>query len=99
MKLPVEFTKPALRDLAQAYVWYEAQRKGLGGELVQALEDQLQRVSEHPNQCPVVVRDARRALLKRFPYSVPFRVEAGRIVVLGVLHTSRNPSLLRRRVR
>ena len=79
-------------------MWYESQRLGLGAELLQALEDQLERMSEHPNHFPVVVRDARRALLKRFPYSIPFREEAGKIVALGVIHTSRNPNLLRRRV-
>jgi plasmid stabilization system protein ParE len=98
MKRPVEFTTPALRDLAHAYVWYEARRRGLGAELLQALEEQLERIPEHPNHFPVVVRDARRALLKRFPYSIPFREEGGKIVVLGVLHTSRNPAILRRRV-
>ena len=99
MKLPIELTRLALRDLARAYLWYEVQRHGLGAELVQALEDQLQRISEHPDQFPVVVGDARRALLKRFPYSIPFRAEANRVVVLGVIHTSRNPKLLQRRVK
>jgi hypothetical protein len=67
MTLPVHFTKPALRDLARAYMWYEAQRPGLGGELVQVLEDQLAYISEHPNHFPVVVEDARRGASEAIP--------------------------------
>jgi hypothetical protein len=38
-------------------------------------------------------------MLKRFPYAVFFAVEDEIIVVLAVLHTSRNPAEWQRRAR
>jgi len=47
--------------------------------------------AEHPLQFPVVREDIRRVVARRFPYSVYFRAEDRRIVVLAVFHGSRNP--------
>jgi plasmid stabilization system protein ParE len=41
----------------------------------------------------------RRALLKRFPYAVYFAVEGDVIVILTVLHVSRDPATWQREVR
>ena len=39
----------------------------------------------------------RRAVLKRFPYTIHFLDEPGRIVVLAVYHAARDPGELRQR--
>jgi toxin ParE1/3/4 len=60
-------------DVLAAYRWYENQRRGLGGEFREALEKVIESLREKPKSYPVVLRDARRALLKRFPYMVFYR--------------------------
>jgi len=45
-------------------------------------------------QFAVVREDIRRVVANRFPYSVYFRAEQHRIVVLAVFHGSRDPSIL-----
>jgi plasmid stabilization system protein ParE len=99
MNRPLEFTDLALRDVAKAYAWYEAQHAGLGAEFMAAVEAQLELIAAHPIHFPVVGRDARRALVARFPYSIPFREEGDQIVVLGVLHNRRDPRVLQRRAK
>ena len=99
MSRPLEFTDLALRDIAKAYAWYEAQHAGLGAEFMGAVEAQLTRIAAHPNHFPAVGRSAKRALVTRFPYSIPFREEGDLIVILGVLHTSRDPRILRSRTK
>ncbi|HRD90162.1 MAG TPA: hypothetical protein PK752_18175 [Accumulibacter sp.] len=47
--------------------------------------------AEHPLQFAVVREDIRRVVARRFPYSVYFRAEDCRIVVLAAFHGSRNP--------
>jgi toxin ParE1/3/4 len=99
MSLEIELTEEAIRDLAEARSWYDAQRAGLGLEFIAACEAAYERIAENPQQFLMVHKRTRRALLRRFPYSVPFVAEADRIVILGVLHCKRHPKLLRRRAR
>jgi len=40
---------------------------------------------------PVVHRDTRRALMRRFRFGIYFRVEQSRIMVVAVIHGSRQP--------
>ena len=42
---------------------------------------------------PIMHREIRCARARRFPYSVFFRAEAQRIVVLAVFHARRDPSV------
>ena len=49
--------------------------------------------SAHPLQFAVVRESIRRVVVNRFPYSVYFRAEQHRIVVLAVFHGSRDPVL------
>ncbi len=44
-------------------------------------------------QFAVVREDVRRVVANRFPYSVYFRAEKHRIVVLAVFHGNRNPAI------
>ena len=39
----------------------------------------------------VVYHDIRRALTRRFPYAVYYRIVGNEVVVLGILHTRRDP--------
>jgi hypothetical protein len=42
-------------------------------------------------QFDLVHKEARRAMLRRFPYGVFFRVLSDRVQVIACLHTSRDP--------
>ena len=49
--------------------------------------------SEHPLQFLIAREDIQRVVANRFPYSVYFRAEKHRIVVLAVFHGSRDPAI------
>ena len=80
----------AEHDVRDIYLWYEAQRVGLGEEFVSELRVCLEGLGSHPESAPVVYRDVRRAIISKFPYLVFYVVEPKRVVVLAVLHSSRN---------
>jgi plasmid stabilization system protein ParE len=44
-----------------------------------------------------VYRDIRRALLKRFPFGIFFRLRSNRIRIVAVMHLSRDPKRWRQR--
>jgi len=89
--LPVRLRSEAEQDLEEAAGWYECQRNGLGQQFLDEVLLTFKTISEQPNLYPHVVRGARRALIQRFPFGIFYRVEPRAIVVLAIMHASRNP--------
>lgn len=88
----------AAADIEDAYRWYESQRPGLGEEFLAALRSTQDRVLEHPEACPVLHRDTRRALIpERFPYGLFYRIYGDTVVVVACMHAKRDPRRWRRR--
>jgi len=97
MTYPIRLRDEAERDATLAASWYEEQRVGLGQEFLDELLATLEAISEHPHAYPVLHRDVRRALMRRFPFGVFFQTTASDIVVVAVFHGSRHPRGWRRR--
>ncbi|SEP42925.1 ParE toxin of type II toxin-antitoxin system, parDE [Nitrosovibrio sp. Nv6] len=89
-------TLQAFNDVAQARDWYEKQRPGLGADFVSKVEEALEMIESNPMLYPALVKDARRANMKRFPYGIWFKVEK-EPVVIACLHHRRNPALIKGR--
>ena len=93
MSLPVTFHRAASAEFIEAGAWYETKRVGLAIEFMAEIDRCVSLASEHPLQFAVVREDIRRVVANRFPYSVYFREEKNRIVVLAVFHGSRVPAI------
>lgn len=87
----VTYQRQASVDVRGAYLWYEEQRQGLGEEFLRALKDAEDFVAGFPLSCSLVHRNTRRALLKRFPYGLYFRLVDDEIVVVACYHGRRHP--------
>ena len=74
--LNVEFLPEAQQELAEAYDWYEERRAGLGDQLLLSVDAVLDAIQRHPESGPLVHREVRRLLTRRFPYSVLYVVTA-----------------------
>ena len=85
-------------DIEAAFHWYEKEQSGLGLEFLTELRRAYDRIVEGPLKYPHLRSGIRRALLSRFPYIVYFSVEPTAIVVLAVLHASRDPAEWQRRI-
>ena len=97
MSLPVRVRSEAAQDLEDAAIWYEEQSSGLGQEFLDEVRRSLRRVAEQPHLYPSVHRATRRVLIHRFPFGVFYRNEAGSIVVVAVMHGSRDPQRWKQR--
>lgn len=93
MSLPITFHRAASAEFIEASVWYETKRVGLALEFMAEVDRCVSLASKQPLQFAVVREDIRRVVTHRFPYSVYFRAEHNRIVVLAVFHGSRNPAI------
>jgi plasmid stabilization system protein ParE len=64
---------------------------GLAAEFHAEFGQLLDRLSQTPFIYPVLYRDVRRAVLRRFPYLVWYRVQGSDIVVLACTHGKLDP--------
>jgi len=93
----VIFTQAARLELIEAQDWYEGEAPGLGRRFRQAIDALTERMSANPRQFPVVFKDVRRALLRRFPYSLFFVIEGETLLVVACFHASRDPAQWQKR--
>jgi plasmid stabilization system protein ParE len=89
-KLPL-LLPAAKRDVKKAYEWYEEQKAGLGEIFLERVEECLEAIGRTPKAFQLVLKDARRAIVKQFPYVMFYRIDAKGIYVYSVFHTSQNP--------
>lgn len=81
----------AAADVDDAFLWYETQRPGLGQDFLAAADALIAAIAEHPLRYPVIRRNTRRALMRRFPYAMYFRIYGEVVVVVACMHGRRNP--------
>ena len=86
MAYRLKFSGRAVREIGEAFDWYEEQSKGLGSEFELALELQLKRLEQVPLLYAEIVPGVRRTLLPRFPYGVFYTVKNDLVHVLAVIH-------------
>lgn len=70
----------------------------IGASFLNEVEELLRLIAETPAFFQIVLGDVRRAVCRRFPYCVFFRVRGGHIVVLSVFPAVQNPKIWRQRV-
>ena len=97
MTLPVAFHRAARAEFIEAAAWYEAKRQDLGVAFIAEIDRCVALAAEQPQLHAVLHKDVRRVTAEHFPYSVYFRAEAERIVVLAVFHGRRDPAIWRHR--
>lgn len=97
MSRSLVFRQQARQEFDAAGDWYERERPGLGQAFLIEVERVLQSVVSNPDAFPEVLEGIRKAVIKRFPYCLYFRVRGEAIVVLAVFHSARNPAVWRTR--
>ncbi|MCP4698563.1 MAG: type II toxin-antitoxin system RelE/ParE family toxin [Gammaproteobacteria bacterium] len=95
MSFPIKYSSRAQQDVRQALAWYKKQRKGLEADFLNCLEDTIARIQQHPELYPKPYKmKLQRALLRRFPFSVYYRVENEIIYIFAVFDNRQNPEKL-----
>jgi plasmid stabilization system protein ParE len=97
MTRPVILRPRAEDDIGAAFQWYESQRPTLGEDFLGRLRQTLEGIGRIPESSPLIYKSVRRVLVAKFPYVVFYVAQPTRVVVLAVLHTSRNPAVWPRR--
>jgi toxin ParE1/3/4 len=69
------FHPEALAEYAQAFI--------------NAIEDAIFRIRESPNRYATIDEDIRRCMTRKFPYGILYTIEQDYILILAVMHCSR----------
>lgn len=87
------FTSAAEQDVADAALWYDEHRPGLGEHFLRAVHLAATAAAEAPAQYPRVHGALRRVLVHRFPYALVFRESPEELVVASCYHLHRDPTV------
>ena len=98
MTYAIRFLPEVEEDVVAVYSWYEEKARGLGEEFLRIFYAYASEIPRNPLLYPKVYHEFRRRLLRRFPYSIYFRVEGNEIVVFGLFHSARDPHSIRARL-
>lgn len=85
--------KEAGQDIEEAIDWYSKQLDGLGNQFYAKLTDKLEKLKENPQLWSVRYDEVHCVIVNVFPYLIHYIIEESekKVVVLGVLHTSKDP--------
>ena len=83
-------------EAAEAAIWYDDQRRGLGDEFIEELRQAFSHIESAPRSFqPLRLYaggyDIRSCLIKRFPYVVIFRCRTEEVLIVAVSHVRRKP--------
>lgn len=94
----LEFHPDVEKEVLASYSWYEKQSPGLGEDFLSELDEAYLSISEIPKVWPLISKNYRRYLLKRFPFGVIYRMDSDAIYAVAVMHLSREPGYWENRV-
>jgi plasmid stabilization system protein ParE len=98
VSLPIIFHLAARAEFHQAHAWYEKQRSGLGEEFSERVHEQLSQIAASPESHQCVYKDIRRAVVRRFPYTILYRIKPNQVRVIAVFHGRRDPAIWQARI-
>lgn len=87
----VGFHPAALDDSTAAEGWYHERSDATAVAFVAELDRAVDRISETPERWPRHTHGTRRFVLRRFPFTVIYRVSATEVEIMALAHGRRRP--------
>lgn len=85
----------ASRDLIEGYHFYEKQQGGLGAYFLDSLYSDIDSLLLYAGIHAVFYGQYHRALSKRFPFAIYYRVSGQEVSIYAVLDCRRNPAWIK----
>ena len=78
--------------------FYSAVRPGLGAEFTREIESVIKQICGAPERWRLFEQDVRRCLTRRFRFAVLYMIEADYVLIVAVMHSSREPGYWHHRI-
>lgn len=85
-------------DIKHAKEWYNGKSDYLGDEFFTEVEKTISQLLHNPKQFPILTKNIRKAVVKRFPFCIFYIVGANTVDLYSVFHNSRNPQVWKKRI-
>ena len=89
--MKLSYTSRAKEELGLAFTWYEEQRRGLGFEFLDCTEVAIESILHMPKMYVEYHCNFRRALVRRFPFSIFYTIEKSEIVIHAIFDNRQDP--------
>ena len=98
--MKVVYTSEVLRELRAARQWYNHRAAGTGDRLLDIVDEKVGEIARLPASFPQDRQDpiARRARLRKYPYTLIFMTQSDAIVLLALVHRKRKPGYWKKRL-
>lgn len=96
MDYKIELAPLAKFELFEAIEYYQSINESLKVRIYNEFEEGLNVIQANPFLFQQVYKDKRQYILKKFPYSIFYRVVDDNIQVVSFFHQRRNPQRLER---
>lgn len=93
------FLPPAKSELAEAVAYYNSQSEGLGYEFAAEVKKTLERIVQYPEAWYKLSKRTRRCRTNRFPYGVVYQHRDDALLVVAIMHRSRDPETWKSRLK
>jgi plasmid stabilization system protein ParE len=97
--MKIEFLPPARAELTDAISYYNTQSEGLGYEFAAEIKRTLGRIAQYPDAWFKLSKRTRRCRTNRFPYGVIYQIREESLLIVAVMHLSREPERWKSRLR
>lgn len=94
---PLRFHPEADAEMMKAAVFYENQQQDLGKRFLSTVQNSLNLIQINPDLYPVIHNDVKQCITKSFPFNVLYRITSTQIVVVAIMHQSRDPDYWKHR--
>ena len=95
----VDFHELAEKELIDSRDYYDNLILGLGKKFILEVEHIVNRIRINPLAFPLYYNNYRKALLRKFPYSIIYKDDGSRVFILAVAHQKRRPKYYAGRIK
>jgi plasmid stabilization system protein ParE len=92
------FHPEALEEYEAAASYYAERDPELQLRFIESIENSIDRILEAPTRWRVIDEDVRRCVTHVFPYGILYTIETDFILVIAVMHFSREPGYWKQRI-
>lgn len=93
-----EFHPEALDEYESAARYYAERRDGLELRFIACVEAAILRITETPTRWRIFEADVRCRRTQVFPYAILYTIESDYVLIVAVMHGSREPGYWRHRI-
>lgn len=91
MKYSIRLLPEVFQDINEAKDWYESQQTGLGSQFIESFYAAIEVLPSAPFLYQIQFDNVRQVSVKRFAYTVYYRVEQNNVLIVATFHQAKDP--------